>query len=56
MEAVWVEGSGAVVTGLQLAVLLTDGTVVVVVQVVLREQSSSREMTSHFLTLVGVWA
>lgn len=29
------EGSGAVVAGLQLAVLLTDGTVVVMLQVVL---------------------
>lgn len=35
VEAVGVEGSGAVVAGLQLAVLLTDGTVVVMLQVLL---------------------
>lgn len=38
VEAVGVEGSGAVVAGLQLAVLLTDGTVVVMLQVLLLHQ------------------
>lgn len=39
VEAVGVEGSGAVVAGLQLSVLLTDGTVVVMLQVLLLERS-----------------
>ena len=37
VEAVRVEGSGAVVAGLQLAVLLTDGAVVVMLQTVLSQ-------------------
>lgn len=36
------EGSGAVVAGLQLAALLTDGTVVVVIQVVLMKQITQK--------------
>lgn len=46
VEAVGVEGSGAVVAGLQLAVLLTDGTVVVMLQVLLFEHTDA-EVTLH---------
>lgn len=42
------EGSGAVVAGLQLAVLLTDGTVVVMLQVVLRE-THRRKLRTFFM-------
>lgn len=42
VEAVGVEGSGAVVAGLQLAVLLTDGTVVVMLQVLLVQHQHGR--------------
>lgn len=38
VETVGVEGSGAVVAGLQLSVLLTDGTVVFMLQLVLDTQ------------------
>lgn len=41
VEAVGVEGSGAVMAGLQLSILLTDGTVLVMLQVLLQQQDSS---------------
>lgn len=40
VETVGVEGSGAVVAGLQLSVLLTDGTVVFMLQLVLDTQEA----------------
>lgn len=43
VEAVGVEGSGAVVAGLQLAVLLTDGAVGVMLHVLLLQQSHDRD-------------
>lgn len=43
VEAVGVECSGAVVAGLQLAVLLTDGAVVVMLHVLLFQQSHDRD-------------
>lgn len=50
VEAVGVEGSGAVVAGLQLSVLLTDGTVVVMLQVLLFQQSHGRFTFCAFTT------
>ena len=41
VQAVGVEGSGAVVAGLQLSVLLTDGTVLVMLHVLLQQHDSS---------------